>query len=221
MKIIYSGGFDKYLRDSVRSGMYYRYDKVVNEQLDKGVVVASINFAKPDSYYDSRIDEVFAGKVIGIDTRNEDIIQWEQYDVIFMPGGNQNWLKEGLLRNGFDVSLLKENVVIIGDSAGAYVMAKYFPAYDCDVENITERNIQEFADEGIYPESNIFTIAHTNNIRYVPSNSLEIAKKLAAKLNCTFLPLNENEERMLDENGNLVEVNIENLFSNGGSYTNR
>lgn len=212
MKIIYSGGFDKYLRDSVRNGIYYRYDKVVNEQIDKGAVVASINFAKPDSYYDSRLDEVFSGRVISIDTRNEDKIQWDKYDIIFMPGGNQNWLKDGLLRNGFDISVLKKDVVIIGDSAGAYVMAKYFPAYDCDVENITERNIQEFADEGIYHESNIFTIAHTNNKRYVPGDSLELAKKLAEKLNCTFLPLEENQEKLLTTDGKLTDFEIEGLF---------
>lgn len=212
MKIIYSGGYDKYIMDSVAKSPFYRYSDVVSEQIRKGKVVASINFAKPDSYYDSRLDEIFGGKVISIDKRNKDKVNWDEYDIIFMPGGNQKWLKEGLLETEFSLYKLKETVVIIGDSAGAYVMGKYFPAYDGEVENINDRNIQEFVEEGLFPESNVLVIAHINNKRYVPDKALELAKKLADKLDVRLLALEENEEKLFDRNNEFVKFDINTLF---------
>jgi len=212
MKIVYSGGYDKYISESVGNSPFYRYASAVNSQIEKGKVVASINFAKPDSYYDSRLYEIYKDNVISIDNRNKDKIDWSSYDVIFMPGGNPKWLKDKLLETGFSIDNFKENVVIIGDSAGAYVMAKYFPVYDGEVENIDDRNLQEYAEEGLYPDSNALVIAHINNKRYVPDSSLELADRLADELDVKLLALEENEEKLLDENGEFVDFEIEKLF---------
>jgi|GEM_PF-2764057 len=213
MKIIYSGGFDKYKKESVNNSIFYRYAEVINQQIEKGKVVASVNFAKPDYYYDSRLDEVFGGRVITIDNRNKETINWEQYDIILIPEGNQKMLKKGLLKTGFSIDRLKNEVIIIGDSAGAYVMGKYFPAYDGEVENIDERNIQKYVEDGLYPKSNALVIAHINNKRYVPDTALELANRLAKELNVELVALKENEEKLLDENGKFINFRIEELFS--------
>lgn len=206
-------GFDKYKKESVNNSIFYRYANVLNQQIEKGKVVASVNFAKPDYYYDSRLDEIFGGKIITIDNRNKGVINWKLYDIILMPGGNQKLLKEGLLKTGFSINNLKSNVIMIGDSAGAYVMGKYFPAYDGEVENIEESDIKKYAEEGLYPNSNALVIAHINNKRYVPDSALELSKKLAKELNVEILALQENEEKLLDENGKFVNFRIEEIFS--------
>ena len=212
MKIIYSGGYDKYSKKSISKSMFYRYAGILNEQIEKGKIIASINFAKPDSYYNSRLEEIFRDKAIAIDHSNKQIINWGFYDVILLPGGDQNLLKEGLIETGFAIENLKKNIVIIGDSAGAYVMSSYYPSYDGEVESIDEKNITNYVEEGLYKESNVITIAHTNNKSYAPTIAVDITKKLAEKLDVKFLALKENEEKLLDKSGELVDFKITDIF---------
>ena len=211
MRIIYSGGYDKADKESVRNGVFYRYSSVVLQQIAAGKKAVSINFAKPDRYYNSTLDEAFEGKILKIDNINKSKIVWKDYDIIFFPGGSQEWLKNKLIETGFSFEKLKKDVVIIGDSAGAYVMSAYFPSYD-DIDNLDKENILDYADKGFYPESNIFTIAHINNPKYVPAGVLKLAKKLATKLGVRLLALKENEEKMLLANGNLVDFEIYKVF---------
>lgn len=213
MKVVYSGGFDKYVRESVQKGIFYRYADAINRQLDRGKVVASINFAKPDSYYDSRLDEIYGGRVLSIDKRNEATIDWSTYDIIFIPGGNQRWLKETLIESNFSVDKLKKSVVVISDSAGAYLMSAYFVRYDVELDDIDDLDLKELVDTGFYTSSHVITLAHVNNKRYVSDKVLEVTKSIADKLGARFVALEENEEKTLDENLNIVTVDVDELFS--------
>lgn len=211
MRIIYSGGYDKSDKENVGNSVFYRYSSTVLQQIANGKKAVSINFAKPDRYYNSTLEETFEGKILKIDNINKSKIVWKDYDIIFFPGGSQEWLKNKLIETGFSFEKLKKDVVIIGDSAGAYVMSAYFPSYD-DIDNLDKENLLDYADKGFYPESNIFTIAHINNPKYVPAGVLKLAKKLANKLGVRLLALKENEEKMLLSNGNLVDFEIDKLF---------
>jgi len=211
MRIIYSGGYDKYNKESVANSFFYRYSKIVLQQIEKGKKAVSINFAKPDRYYNSILEEAFKGKILKIDNINKTKIMWKDYDIIFLPGGSSEWLKNKLIETGFSFDKLKKDVVIIGDSAGAYVMSAYFPSYS-DIDSLDKENILDYADKGFYSESNIFTITHVNNQKHVPAGALKLAKKLADKLGVRLLALKENEEKMLLEGGTLVSFDIEKLF---------
>jgi hypothetical protein len=210
MKIIYSGGYDKYSTASIADSIFYRYSTLVNKLSEEGKKVVSINFAKPDSYYDSRLEELYQEKILSIDNRNKQSIKWSEYDFIFIPGGDQNILKKQLLNTGFSFDLLKDDVIIVGDSAGAYVLAAYYPDFG---EDLKSRESKDQAGKGLHPQSNLLVLAHVDNQRYIPEMTLERSRSLAQKLEVKFLPLKENEEKMLTDRGKLIDFKINSLLN--------
>ncbi|MFC1780540.1 Type 1 glutamine amidotransferase-like domain-containing protein [Patescibacteria group bacterium] len=194
MKIIYRGGYNKLDPKSVKNSTLYVYQKAILNFINKKKNVAIVTLAKPDDFYDEMIRELNLDRVEVINYKSDNV-DWSKYDLIIILGGNTHELYDKLVSQNFDIKLLKEDVIIIGDSAGAYVLGTSVLIQDPDSD------LQ--AIPGFCPESNLFVIAHCNNPKYCNDNILTFIENSAKKQNIEVLKLNENEEKLLDENGKL------------------
>jgi len=191
MKIIYRGGYEKSNKRSVGASYFYEYSDWLNKLMDNGKKIAFVTLAKDDGYYDPRIRKVYRDRpdIIGYKTK---IVDWLSYDVIIICGGDTIRLKKAILDKRFKINSLKKNVVIIGDSAGAYLMSAYFYNTD-DGEFLTFH-------KGLYPGSNLITIAHINNSRFINKGLIKKVEKFARKKNLKALKLKENQAKILENN---------------------
>lgn len=51
MKVIYSGGYDKYVLDSFKNNFLFRHSKLIRDYLSKGKKVIFVCASKPTGYY--------------------------------------------------------------------------------------------------------------------------------------------------------------------------
>lgn len=192
MKIIYRGGYNKLNESSIKSSMFYEYSEAINIYSERGKKVAVVTFAKPNNFWDQILIDTLGHLPEIIDTSTPNNTSWDKYDLILIPGGHDLKLKSHLLDYGFAIRKLKGNAVVIGDSAGATVMGKYFcwkrEDGSCSIE------------EGLNPDSNLFVVPHINNPNYVNKEMLEIAKKFCAEKNLNLLTLKENQAKLFDNN---------------------
>ncbi|NMC35760.1 hypothetical protein GYA49_01825 [Candidatus Beckwithbacteria bacterium] len=212
MKFVYSGGYNKYNLKSIKQSILYRYQKPIINTAKQGKKIAIITLAKPDNYYSQTIAKLYKHKLIVIiNSQNINKIGWSDFDVFLILGGDNLKLYNPLKKNEFSLNLLKSNVVLIGDSAGAFVLSSYFYDRDIDFENkYSSENIKFF--KGFYPESQVITIAHTNNPRYVNQKLITKTKVFAKKKHLKVLKLNENEEKLLSKNGEFIDFDRKHIF---------
>jgi hypothetical protein len=83
--------------------------------------------------------------------------------------------------------------LLLGDSAGAYVLSSYF--YDSPADENRGKIIKFY--KGFVPRLKIITVAHTNNRVYTNPSLLEKVKNFAAKKDLKILTLKENREKRL------------------------
>ena len=206
MKIIYSGGWNNRLEESIRASFLYSYHETIKKAISQGKKIALVTLAKEDGYYDHLINPIYAGVVDIIDTQTKKI-KWDSYDGIFLLGGKASMLKTGLLNAKFSLSALKPDAVILGDSAGSHVLSSYF--YISPVGPLRGVEI-EFA-EGFDPKVNLIQIAHKNNPLFC--NDLLISKVtiFAKEKGLRVLILDENEQKTEVE-GKFIDVDKANLF---------
>lgn len=206
MKIIYSGGWDKTSQESIQNSFMYQYDKIINEAAASGKKIAIVTLAKPDGSYDAMIRLLF-GNVVDIIDYKRRAPEWQIYDGIFILGGNAEMLKNGMVKAGFDMELLKPNAVVLGDSAGAYVLSTYF--YQSPPGQL--RGVDIDFIEGFNPEANLMVVAHKNNPDYCTPVLLKKVRLFTRELGLKLLILAENEQKML-KGGRFVEVDKSKLF---------
>lgn len=203
-RIIYRGGYDKLDKESIKNSIVFAYSDIVKTFLRKGKKVAFVTLAKPDRYYNEMILPLVGNKADIIENSTSKNVPWTKYDLIFLLGGDQTELKNGLTRKNFDFNILDDNQIIIGDSAGAFVITSYF--YVHKGKKLGDRIIFE---KGFYPDSNVIVLAHCNNERYVNEKLDNKVVAFAKKKNLRVLRLNENEEKLLDKSGNFVDFKRE------------
>lgn len=184
MKVTYRGGFNKKNKKSTQSGVLYAYADQVKQFIKDGKKIAVVTYAKDDGYFDATIKKQFGTKVDIIDSKAQP--KWETYDYIFLLGGNQEQLKEMLIKKGFSLENLHNDVHIIGDSAGAMVMSTYF-------YHITDEDVVYF-HQGLHPESKQLTIVHADNPHYAPEKKMKEIASFGKKLGLNVVELKENEE---------------------------
>jgi len=203
MNVIYRGGYNKNDEGSTKNSFFYEYADIVRTLTAKGIQVACVTLAKDDGHYDARIKENFGN----IDTINHQttVVNWSKYRLIFLCGGTTLRLRDGLLKLGFNIDTLGKSVVVLGDSAGAYLMSAYF------FDTSDRENLQFF--EGAHPQSNVITIAHVNNSHYSNEKLIKSVKDFAKEKHLRVLSLNENEEKLLNNNGVFVDFKVQGLFS--------
>lgn len=181
MKIIYVGGYsDK------ENSHFTRIAPMVKEFMNNGKNIVFVNFAKEAGYFNERLIQIYGFLPQTIDDNTPNDIKWETYDLIYIPGGATKKLKQALEDYGFDIKKLKEDVTVIGDSAGANILAKYYIGTKMDTSEYSIEN-------GFNPESNILVLPHVDNIDKTPQDKIEYASKKAKELNAELLLLDENE----------------------------
>jgi len=207
MKIIYGGGWDKNSKASIENSFVYTYCSVIKNAIKKGNKIAFVTLAKPDGYYLELLRPLYGDRIEIIDSTNQNI-DWSIYDGIFILGGKAVDLLSGLVNKKFSLERLKNNVVILGDSAGAYVLSAYF--YDSPPGELRGKQIQMV--KGLNIQSKLITIAHNNNPVYCNELLINKVKDFAKAKNIKVLVLNENEQKIVD-NGQFVEVDKNSLFT--------
>ena len=125
MKLIFRGGLNKNEPNGFEKSYLYEYSKTIKKLIAKGKKTCFVTMAKPNHYYDKHIIPQFGETVDIVGNKTKDI-NWRIYDLIFLCGGDTIPLKDGLQRKRFDFGVLKKDIVILGDSAGAMLMAPYF-----------------------------------------------------------------------------------------------
>lgn len=206
MKIIYSGGWDKTSPESIKASFMYTYREIIAKAVQNGKKIAMVTLAKKDGSYDSLIQPLYSGLVDVIDTKSTHV-DWGRYDGIFIPGGSGALLKDGLMKAGFSMEVLKKDAVVLGDSAGAYILSTYF--YQTPPGE--KRGVDLEILEGFNPGANMITIAHKNNPVYCNALLMKKIKAFAKELGLKLLILNENEQRLL-QRGRFVKVDPSTLF---------
>ena len=206
MQIIYSGGWNNKLEESIKKSFLYTYEESIKQMIKKGNKVAFIALAKSDGHYDKLINSIYKNAEIIDSSTNE--IEWNSYDGIFIPGGDSKRLKTLLVEKQFSFNKLKHSSIILGDSAGAYMFSTYF--YKSPKGE--KRGIEIEFLEGFNPTANVITIAHTNNPMYCNNTLIEKVEKFAKKRGLHVLKLAENEQKILV--GNFEDVNQKVVFRN-------
>ncbi|MFA5136511.1 MAG: hypothetical protein WC489_03895 [Patescibacteria group bacterium] len=207
MKIIYSGGWNNKLQTSIEDSFMYTYRSTIKQAVENGKKIAMVTLAKPDGYYDPLITHLYKEFVDVIDSKKQNV-EWNSYDGIFILGGKSDDLKSGLLKTKFNLNILKKNVVLLGDSAGAHVLSSYF--YISPVGE--QRGVELEFTEGFCPKAKLIGIVHKNNPVYCNKILVSKVNQFAKKKGLRVLILNENEQKML-ENGVFINVDKNKLFS--------
>lgn len=203
MKIIYRGGYNKYDEESVNNSYFYEYASDINKLINDGKKVAFVTMAKDDGYYDERIQKLHGDRV-DILRHDTPQVDWKVYDLLIICGGDTPRLHKSIVSKKFKLTSLKNNVVIIGDSAGAYLMSAYY--FDSNDKKTVSFH------KGLYPKSNIVTIAHTNNPRYTSKTLIKKVEDFAKSKKLDVLLLKENEARLYDRKS-LIKFKPEEIFS--------
>lgn len=207
MKIIYSGGWNNKLDESIKASFMYTYNSTIKDAAAKGKKIAMVTLAKEDGHYDHLITPLYQGYVDVIDSKSQNV-KWSSYDGIFMPGGKSSLLKSGLQKIGFDLKMLKKDVVLLGDSEGAHVLASYF--YISPPGEM--RGIEIEFTEGFNPDVKMIGIAHKNNPMYCNEILMSKVNAFAKEKGLQVLILSENEQKMWKDNA-FVDVDKNTLFN--------
>ncbi len=207
MKIIYSGGYNNKEESSIRSSFIHTYRPAICRAAAGGRRIGFVTLAKPDGYFDQLIHPLYGNEIEIIDSKNAASAKWGMYDGLFLFGGDSIPLVEGLRRGGFALDTLKPDAVVLGDSAGSYVLSSYF--YKSPRGAL--RGIEVSFHEGLNPGVRMITVAHKNNPVFC--NELLVAKvnAFAAQKVLRVLVLAENEQKTL-AGGEYVPVLPETLF---------
>ena len=207
MKIIYSGGWNNKSGESIQLAFMYAYQATIRDAISKGKKIAMVTLAKENGFYDFLINPLYGKSVEVIDTTSQSI-KWNTYDGIFLAGGSTSVLKKRLLEKDFSLSNLKKEVVLLGDSAGAYVLGSYFfisPSGE-------QRGIEVTFAEGFNPPAKLIVVAHKNNPIYCNEVLISKVRAFAQEKGIQVLILNENEQKIL-ENNTFSEVDKNTLFN--------
>lgn len=212
MKLVYSGGMNKYSWQGIEDSIFFTCKEGVKRAVEKGEKVAFVTLAKPDRYYDLLIIPSFQNKVDIIDNTNLKEVERGKYDVIVIPGGETRKLHRKLITAGFSLKALKPEAIYIGDSAGAMIMAAYYYE-DEEMEN-GDRRVRFF--EGLASESELIAIVHANNPNYTDNFLKERVRKFAEKKNLRVCELAEGQMVMADASGKaLTPITAEEIWGRG------
>lgn len=188
--VVLSGGYNKYDRESVGMSVLYRYKDEVLKRVNGGEQVVFVGLAKPvdKADYEERLREWAPEEVEYVDDRNSQDVVWGEYDMVVLLGGDPERLKAKLDETDFELKHLKDGVKLVGDSAGAFVLASWFYG-----EGEMDQGRVDFF-EGFNPDLGVIVVGHANNPRYCPDWLIGKVEKFAEKKGLRVVELEENEE---------------------------
>lgn len=196
MKLIRSGGTNSSLTKDQPEYYTHGYGNSVMVQIkptldaliEEGGEIAICVAAKPDKHhYDQRLlDAGFRLEELVILGR-EDGAAWSQYSAVIMLGGETRALYSWLIRTQFSIESLTQCSILVGDSAGAYVLSgKFLMDYTPDGKSFE-------IHDGFIPSLNQLIASHANNTYYHQADAREAFSKWCKDNGCEFIPLEENE----------------------------
>lgn len=187
MTIIYRGGYDKTNPVSLKNSVWFAYSKYIKNLVKEGKKVAIVTLAKEDDHkYDDRIKEQDLENVDIINSAFKNI-HWSVYDAIFLLGGDPLLLYNRLVERNFSLSILKNHIFLLGDSAGAMVLGKVFVVSD-RIDELVFKN-------GFLKDKNFFILPHSNNSKYGGNFFFRLIVTTLARLKgLKVIALRENEE---------------------------
>jgi hypothetical protein len=196
MKIIHAGGVNGSLGRDDPNYMIYGFGNYFAMQIKDDIQslinahkkIAVCVAAKPDKHhYDQRFVEMgFALDDLIFLGRN-DMPDWSNYSAILLLGGDTAALHSWLVNTGFAVNKLTQCQLLAGDSAGAYVLARY------TMLNYTPNGSKLEISTGFIPELNILVAAHTNNAHYHQPGLEATLRDWCNNNQTEYVPLEENE----------------------------
>lgn len=199
MKLIYRGGFNKHSRESIQDSVIPTYDKFVTKYLKAGKKAAYVTLAKQNEDYESRFPQLKNRPIVNWNNCRK--AKWGEFDLLVLLGGDSVQLYKGLAETGFSLQALKQKAIVVGDSAGAYVLASYFvDRYDLG------KKVKFFP--GFNSGAKIITLGHVDNPVYVDQGLITQVESFAQRKGLSVVKLKENEEKMLT-NGRAVEFDRE------------
>jgi len=207
MHLIYSGGYDKLSKKSVKNSFIYTFLPYLIKFKEAGKNIAFVTLAKPDGNFDDKIFPYYSNIVDIIDYTKIHSVKWITYDAIFIFGGDPVKLLDGLKESRFGLNQLKKEAIILGDSAGSYLLSTYF--YNSPPGELRGEKI-EFL-EGFNPHAKIITVAHRNNSVFCNDKLLKKVNTFAKNKKLSVLILNENEQKLLRGN-RLIDIDKTKLF---------
>jgi peptidase E len=191
MKITYRGGYNKNNEESVKKSSLNCYNDKINYLFKEGKKIALVTAAMPKGYYLRHIKKEILNKCDVIERDSPGSINWQDYNLIIILGGDTKEIYESLKSKEFNLNKLKANVELIGDSAGAFVLSHWYPdhKYKLDKKDNSFNESVAF-HRGFLEKGNFICAVHYNRLNefakfkikeFADANSLEILK------------LNENE----------------------------
>lgn len=199
----------------VYAGMIYRYREEVVERIGRGEKVGVVTLAKDDGAYEEHLGVLGAGGegsmlniepasthpdfdsvkptplkegILQIIDYSTDIVEWSEFDLLLILGGDSLRLKQALEERGFALERLKTNAKVVGDSAGAQILSAWF--YHRDHQDPNQLTFHQ----GFGPNSMIILVVHNNNSRYVSPELRSAVDKFAQEKELEVIKLKENEE---------------------------
>ncbi|HET7528994.1 MAG TPA: Type 1 glutamine amidotransferase-like domain-containing protein [Candidatus Saccharimonadales bacterium] len=186
MKIIYSGGYQRELEASYKNSWWYRHADILSSDIPTAVVT----LAKPDGSYDQHLKKIPMVEVID---RNTTSVDWAKYKAVFIAGGPTDVLREEMLKRDFDIRKLDHEAMVLGDSAGAYIMCSSFFT---DSDGDPGKKVEFY--EGFNPGAKNICVAHADNPYYTNNLLIRQVTDFASEHSLEVVKLKENEERILD-----------------------
>jgi len=125
MKIVYSGGWNHKSKENVCQSVLIRYYEVFKKAFYNEKRIALVTLGKEDGFFDDVILPDYSNIADIIDRNNKNIF-WDSYDMIIILGGITKELYDYFVILQFSLKKLKNNCIVIGDSAGSHVLSSYF-----------------------------------------------------------------------------------------------
>ncbi|NMB56699.1 hypothetical protein GYA19_02035 [Candidatus Beckwithbacteria bacterium] len=125
-----------------------------------------------------KLKKLYGNKVAITNSANLSKINWAIFDILFILGGDTVKLHKALDNINFKLESLKSDAILIGDNAGAFLLSAYY--YDANVGKFRADKVNFY--KGLNLQSQIITIAHTNNSRYVNQKLIDQTEKFAKKI---------------------------------------
>ena len=110
MKLIYRGGYNA---SNAENSLFYEYANAIKRYIKNVKNVVYVTLAKPDHHYDRRMIESLGELPNIIDNSCENNVDWSAFDLIVIPGGDTETLKESLVKYRFSLNKLKKDVTVI------------------------------------------------------------------------------------------------------------
>jgi hypothetical protein len=198
MQIVYRGGFNKLSPQSESHSILYEYKDHLLGLAYQGRRIGFITLAKVDGYYDERLMRTYGSKISIINSKS--VVTWSDYDVLILLGGSSLELIAQLALQNFSVENLKQDIVLIGDGAGAEVLSAYF-FQEVPLKNGKNHIIFH---EGLVPASQLICITHYDNPTYINSKIVDRVTTFADNKKISVLNIRENESFTLDTSGHPI-----------------